>query len=258
MKIKEIYPDVITEDTSYEYKAVLNPDNPIKWAKTLIGYANDKGGTLFIGVSNDGEAFGIDLEEVDKTKLLISRINDRHIFPHIKISYMMRSVDSNAEHFVLAVKVAPADSVIRYREGDYNETVFIKGDGNATPATPEEIISLSKRKYGVDNETSEVAYTDNQWSEYLNLCKEYRQDKSVPTMKELQNEEIVSKDGYAKSGFVERFPELSLFYRLFSPLNSEMICIFPYFCPYAESAREIRGIFVALHINNWFSEPILI
>ena len=44
--------------------------------------------------------------------------------------------------------------------------------------------------------------------------------------------------------FVERFPELSLFYRLFSPLDSEMICIFPYFCPYAESVREIREIFV--------------
>ncbi len=40
---------------------------------------------------------------------------------------------------------------------------------------------------------------------------------------------------HCKSEFVERFPELSLFYRLFSPLNSEMICIFPYFCPYAES-----------------------
>lgn len=185
MKIRELYPDVIMEDLHYEYKAILNPDNPIKWAKTLIGYANDKGGTLFVGVSNDGEAFGIDLEEIDKTKLLISKINDRHIFPHIKISYMMRSVDSNAEHFVLAIKVAPADSVIRYREGDYNET-----------------ISLSKRKYGVDNETSEVAYTDTQWSEYLNLCKEYRQDKSIPTIKELQNEEIVSKDGYAKSGFI--------------------------------------------------------
>ena len=46
MKIKEIYPDVITEDTSYEYKAVLNPDNPIKWAKTLIGYANENGAFL--------------------------------------------------------------------------------------------------------------------------------------------------------------------------------------------------------------------
>ena len=47
-----------------------------------------------------------------------------------------------------------------------------------------------------------------------------------------------------KSGFVERFPEFSLFYRLFSPLDSEMICIFPYFYPCEESAREIREIFI--------------
>ena len=47
-----------------------------------------------------------------------------------------------------------------------------------------------------------------------------------------------------KSVFVERFLELSLFYGLSSPLNSEMICIFPYFCPYAESAREIREFFI--------------
>ena len=202
MKIKELYPDVITEDLNYEYKAVLNPENPIKWAKTIIGYANDKGGTLFVGVSNNGEAFGIDLEEIDKTKLLISRINDRHIFPHVKVTYMMRSVDAEAEHFVLGVKVAPAESVIRYREGDYNETVYVKEDGNATPATPEEIISLSKRKYGVDNETSEIEYREMLWSEYLELCKEYRRDGSLPSLKELQNEEIISIDGYAKSGFL--------------------------------------------------------
>ena len=48
---------------------------------------------------------------------------------------------------------------------------------------------------------------------------------------------------YRKSEFVERFPELSLFFKAYSPLDSEMICIFPYFCPYAESAREIREIF---------------
>ncbi len=50
------------------------------------------------------------------------------------------------------------------------------------------------------------------------------------------------KNGIFKSEFVERFPELSLFYRLSSPLDSEMICIFPYFCPCEESAREIREI----------------
>ena len=202
MKIRELYPDVITEDLNYEYKTTLNPDKPIKWAKTIIGFANDKGGTIFVGVSNDGEAFGLNLEEIDKAKLLVSRINDRHIFPHVKISYMMRSVDAEAEHFVLAINVVSAESVVRYREGDYNEKVFVKGDGNATPATPEEIISLSKRKYGVDNETSEIEYCEEKWSRYIELCKEYRRDGSVPSIKALQNEEIVSKDGYAKSGFI--------------------------------------------------------
>lgn len=114
----------------------------------------------------------------------------------------MRSVDEKAERFVLGVNVIPADSILRYREGDYNEKVYTKGDGNALPAAPEEIIALAKRKYGVDNETSDIKYNENEWIEYISLCKEYREDSSVPTLKDLQNEEIVSKDGYAKSGFI--------------------------------------------------------
>lgn len=202
MKLKELYPDVITEDTEYEYKATINPDKPIKWAKTLVGYANDHGGTMFIGVANDGEAFGLELDEIDRIKNLIAQINDRHIFPHVKLRYMMRSVDEKAEHFVLAVNVLKSESVVRYREGDFNEKVFIKGDGNATPASPEEIISLGKRKHGVDNETTDMVYNEHEWSEYNSLCEGFRKDSSRPTLKELQNEEIVSKDGYAKSGFL--------------------------------------------------------
>ena len=53
----------------------------------------------------------------------------------------------------------------------------------------------------------------------------------------------VKKNVFYKSEFVERFPELSLFFKAYSLLDSEMICIFPYLCPYAESAREIREIF---------------
>lgn len=202
MRITEIYPDVISEDIKYEYKAKLNKDNPVKWAKTIVGYANAEGGIIFVGVANDGEAFGLTLQEIDETKNLVSIINDRHIFPHVKIGYMMRSVDSDAERFVLGVNVSAADSVVRYREGDFNETVYIKGDGNSTPATPEEIISLSKRKYGVDNEVSDISYTESDWTEYIRLCKEYREDESVPSLKQLQSEDVVSKEGYAKSGFL--------------------------------------------------------
>ena len=55
--------------------------------------------------------------------------------------------------------------------------------------------------------------------------------------------EFYVKMGKTNLEFVERFPELSLFFKAYSLLDSEMICIFPYFCPYAESAREIREIF---------------
>ena len=44
------------------------------------------------------------------------------------------------------------------------------------------------------------------------------------------------------SEFVERFPELSLFFKAYSPLDSEMICIFPYFCPYEIIVREIMEL----------------
>ena len=202
MKITELYSDVINENLDYEYKAELNPENPMKWAKTIVGYANGKGGVMFVGVSNDGEAFGLGLDEIDKTKNLVARINDRNIFPHARVQYSMRSVDDKAEHFVLGVHVMPADSILRYREGDYNEKVFTKGDGYALPATPEEIIALARRKYGVDNETTDTRYDEAKWTEYIDLCKEYRDDSKAPTLKELQNEEIVSEDGYAKSGLI--------------------------------------------------------
>ena len=64
----------------------------------------------------------------------------------------------------------------------------------------------------------------------------------VPIDEQRQFAEFVKQ--IDKSEFVERFPEFSLFYRLFSPLDSEMICIFPYFYPCEESAREIREIFI--------------
>lgn len=134
MKITDLYSDILIENTKYEFKAQLNQDNPVKWAKSIVGYANGEGGYLFVGVANDGEAFGLTLDEVDKTKNLVALVNDRHIFPHAKLSFLMRSVDDNAEHFVLGIKVVPADSVVRFRDRDFNETVFVRGDGNTAPS----------------------------------------------------------------------------------------------------------------------------
>ncbi len=202
MKIKDLYNEVVLEDMKHEYKSQLNHDNPLKWAKSIVAFANGSGGIIFVGVSNDGEAFGLSLDEIDKAKNLVAITVDRHIFPHAKISYTMRSVDANAEKFVLGIKVSPSDSIVRYRDGDFNETVYVKGDGNSTPASPEDIISLGKRKFGVDNESTKIRYDESKWTAYIELCRSYREDNSTPTLKELQNEEVVDKTGFVKSGMM--------------------------------------------------------
>ena len=51
----------------------------------------------------------------------------------------------------------------------------------------------------------------------------------VLLVKEVKKYFKSEKEEIEQSEFVERFLELSLFYGLSSPLNSEMICIFPYF-----------------------------
>ena len=122
--------------------------------------------------------------------------------PKVKISYLLRNIDDKMGAFVLAVKVSPSESLVRYRSGDYNEQVFIRQDGSTTPAKAEDIIALSGRKKGIDNETTDIRYSEKNWSLYLDLCRNYRRDNSVPSLKELQSMELVSPDGYAKSGFM--------------------------------------------------------
>ena len=74
----------------YEFKAILNSDKPVKWAKSIVAFANGEGGYIFVGVSDNRDVFGLTLDEIDKTKKLISVINDRHIFPHAKIMLLLK------------------------------------------------------------------------------------------------------------------------------------------------------------------------
>ncbi len=202
MKINEIYPEILLEDKKHEFKARLNKEKPLSWAKTLVGFANDNGGCLLVGVSDDGEAFGLTSKEVDETKNLISSINDRNLFPHIRYDSFVESVDKKAEHFILLIQVFPSDSIVRYREGSYHEIVYAKGDANTVPANPEEIVALSKRKFGVDSSKTDVLYDAKEWKTYNQMCTEYRKEHDAPTLKELQSIGVVTADGYVKNGFL--------------------------------------------------------
>ena len=71
------------ENKECEYKLHLetSEDKVEKWAKTLVGYANTYGGYILVGVSNNKDVVGIDGDEVDRTKILVLKTINRHIFP---------------------------------------------------------------------------------------------------------------------------------------------------------------------------------
>jgi predicted HTH transcriptional regulator len=124
MKLKEVYPDMTAQNSDFECMASFNPDNPLKWVQTIIGFANGGGGTIFVGTAKDGEAIGISLEEVGQVKQWISQIIDQYVFPHVKVIYQIRSVDDKAECFVLAAYIVPSSEDIVFKD-EYAKSGFL-------------------------------------------------------------------------------------------------------------------------------------
>ncbi|MBQ7242969.1 MAG: ATP-binding protein [Bacilli bacterium] len=52
MYLKDIIPERMFEDTDFDYKATLQDGNPMKWAKSIVAFANGDGGTIYVGVSD--------------------------------------------------------------------------------------------------------------------------------------------------------------------------------------------------------------
>ena len=52
MYLKDIIPERMFEDTDFDYKATLQDGTPMKWAKSIVAFANGDGGTIYVGVSD--------------------------------------------------------------------------------------------------------------------------------------------------------------------------------------------------------------
>jgi ATP-dependent DNA helicase RecG len=51
---------LIAEVTEYEFKSVVQLNKPRSWLKTVSAFANSVGGSMYIGVSDDGVVIGLD------------------------------------------------------------------------------------------------------------------------------------------------------------------------------------------------------
>lgn len=202
MLLKELIPEHLFENTDFDYKAKLNDKEKEtrKWAKSLVAFANEEGGTIYVGVNDDWTVFGLTREEADKTRLLVIKENDRHVFPHVRLSFSFIEVPNREDRFVLAIYVFKAESIVRYREGDFDETVYKRKDGASTEATPEEIVSMGRGRKGFDLQLTGSFFKEEDFSQYLSLAKEFRKDRQAPEFNDLVSEQVISDSGETTFG----------------------------------------------------------
>ncbi|MEZ0538875.1 AlbA family DNA-binding domain-containing protein [Fibrella arboris] len=77
------------EGTTLEFKSTLS--TPYRIARTLTAFSNTSGGTLLIGVADDGKLVGVESEYQEMQK--IERATDFLIEPPISISYELKRHD---------------------------------------------------------------------------------------------------------------------------------------------------------------------
>ena len=202
MTLEEIYPNYKIENLEYECKSILNRDNTLDWLKTVCGFSNAKGGSLFLGVENGtNKLIGYDLKSADKEKIYFYNTIKNHfdIVPNITSELLEYEVREQ-KRFILKFNIFDSNVkpiVLKYHE---MPMIFIRRDGYTSPATAEEIINLSinSSRPKFDLAKTDVLFNLDDFKK-LNKFYHDRNNKDL-NIKELASISFFDENKYLKNG----------------------------------------------------------
>jgi hypothetical protein len=147
------------EGTAIEFKSTLrrnlhtgenDPRMESAVLKTIVGFLNSKtGGTLVIGVSDDGEALGMEADgfaNEDKALLHLGNLIEKRISGHHAM-YIHPKFDDHDDVRVLRVDVDPARSPAYLRDGQA-ETLFVRASASTRALNGRDMESFLKHRFG--------------------------------------------------------------------------------------------------------------
>jgi len=139
--------------------------------KTVIDFANTSGGTLYIGVSDDGKAIGV--ADFDETILKVSNSIRDSIKPDITlfIDYQQETVDGK---ILVKVVVQKGTSSPYYLTGKgiRPEGIFVRQGASTVPASETAILRMIKE---TDGEKYEDIRSLNQDLTFIETMKEFKE-----------------------------------------------------------------------------------
>ncbi|MBQ7515541.1 MAG: putative DNA binding domain-containing protein [Schwartzia sp.] len=164
------------ENTTTEFKAALNRDDITGWLKTVAGFANADGGTLYIGVEDEThKLIGFDRKGADAERNYFNNQVNEHLSPRpaLRIACLPYRVKEK-ERYILRVHVerSPVRPVILKYKGV--PAIYMRRDGFTNGATYEEIIAMSIQSQPAQFDTLPASRTYRR-EEFRELLQFYRE-----------------------------------------------------------------------------------
>lgn len=144
--------NLISECIAYDFKLMLEEKKPKSWLKSISAFANGLGGSLFLGVDNDGVVKGLDdIQHVCET--ISSKIRD-YMDPLPEVEMIPHRINKLK---VLQLKVHSGNYTPYYYVGDGQRVAFVRVGDESMPATAEQMVRLVLKG---SNKTFDSLHTD--------------------------------------------------------------------------------------------------
>lgn len=128
---------LIAECTAYDFKLMLEEKKSKSWLKSVSAFANGLGGSLFLGIDNDGIVRGLDdIQHV--CEAISTKIRD-YMDPLPEVEMIPHRADN---HDVLQLKVHAGNYTPYYYVGDGQRIAFVRVGDESLPATAEQMVRL--------------------------------------------------------------------------------------------------------------------
>ena len=220
MNLTELFPSYVLEDGNFEAKLVLEREQPLSWLKTVDGFANANGGTLVLGVEDDGKTVvGFDLEKlsVEKDFFLKSVREHFKVVPMVDIKPFPYEIRGKTR-YLLTIEVQPSLSKPVILSHNGLGLIFLRRDGYTSPATAEEIrrMALSSPALAFDRQITDEVYNPNDFRDFFAFFQKLNEGR-IPNEKGLRSIPFFDDEG-------KLFKGASLFSDSFSGGETKVVC----------------------------------
>lgn len=136
--------------------------SPAKIAREMAAFANTRGGTLLIGVDDNGDIVGVD--SYHEEEFWLNQAAEDECIPGVDIDIELLH---HGERDVLIVKVHEAEEKPVYVKGKEVRQVFVRVDDESVVAS-DEYVEVLKQNYSDEGVTFEYGENEQQLFRFLN------------------------------------------------------------------------------------------